>query len=139
MYQKLWIFLTAMIILGSILCSCEKGGGSRFKERELKADSRVLKKDDPELAGVEEEKLFKGASKIILAELKKYNWKIIFDMRPEDKLEHEIFLVKEFPAGKGFNKIQMVITFTNTSGYKCHGCLGRTACLNLSKREKSGN
>jgi hypothetical protein len=136
MHQKFWIFLTAIILLGSILSSCKKGGGVRIKEQELKADSRLLPANDLEQPGDPSEKLFNGAWKIILAELNKYNWKKLFEMTPEDELEHELVLVKEFPASKGFNKILVVITFTNSSGYKCHGCLGRTSLFEFEQKAK---
>jgi hypothetical protein len=136
LHQKIWIFLATIILLSSILLSCKKGGGGRNKEQQLKIDSLLYAINGPEQPNVLSEKLFNGAWKIILAELKKYNWKKLFAMRPEEKLKHELILVKEFPATKGFNKILLVITFTISSEYNCHGCLGKTS---LFEFEQKGN
>jgi hypothetical protein len=130
--EKLRTVAIVIILLSHFLPSCKSGNERKINEKSIsKNNSQVT--EDTYLDETDPDKYFKNATKFILAELNKYNWKKVFIIQPEDQLEHEILLVKDFPAIKGYNRLMLVITFTNLSVNTCHGCLGKTSLFEYEK------
>ena len=121
-----------LMVVSQFLTSCKSANDRKTSEKNSTGNSSQAT-EDTYFDETDPDKYFKNATKFILAELNKYNWKKVFIIQPEDQLEHEILLVKDFPAIKGYNRLMLVITFTNLSVNTCHGCLGKTSLFEYEK------
>jgi hypothetical protein len=138
---KLWMVIGVAVILivgiiAGFYTGMKIGSAHKNQERKQVPETEIKKTAKPTLQGDFSGKLFKGADKTILSELNKFNWKKAFRMDPEDFLTHEVVLIKEFPAAKGFNRLLLVIVFTNSSRNDCHGCLGRNSLFEFELKGK---
>jgi len=129
---KLLILGISLIVIVNFLTSCKSGYDRKTNEKNS-SENTSQATEDTNLEGTDPDKFFKNAARIIFKELNKYNWNKEFIIGPDDLLEHEILLVKDFPAIKGYNRLMLVITFTNLTVNNCHGCLGKTSLIEYEK------